>query len=364
MKKIRKSRLFIVGIFIYILFQVVLVLMSKSTETLALEAEELKVKISTEGIFIRDEYLVKSNQNGIVETIHDEGEKVKKSQDIAYIYKDNKIDKINSQIENLSKEIKDLKLQLDNNSSKLNKEVLENQMKTKKEQKKILEGEKEKIVSYLKTDISGIISYKFDENEEKYNLQRLDKINKEDIENEVNDYKNVVKTSESIKEGDTVARIVNNCATYVAISVNKDETSYFNIGNNVKMILNGEEIDAKVHEIHEKESDNIIIFKITNQNMGIYDTRVEEFDIIYKQIEGLKIPKSSIKVVDDNQGVYVVNQENKKTDFVKLDGVVYEDKDYVYLDCYKNDVQGIDSIKLYDEIILKPNSISKNIKIK
>ena len=42
--------------------------------------------------------------------------------------------------------------------------------------------------------------------------------------------------------------------------------------------------------------DNIVvIFKISNQNIEIYDTRVEEFDIIYKQIEGLKIPKESIK---------------------------------------------------------------------
>ena len=40
------------------------------------------------------------------------------------------------------------------------------------------------------------------------------------------------------------------------------------------------------------------------QNILNKGTEDKEFDIIYKQIEGLKIPKSSIKVVDEKEGVY------------------------------------------------------------
>ena len=112
MKKIKRSKILILGVFIYIIFQIGLVFISKNTETLALESEELKAKITTKGIFIREEYLIKSNEKGTVETIYDEGEKVKKSQEIAYIYKDNKINKINSEIQILNKEIKGFKARI------------------------------------------------------------------------------------------------------------------------------------------------------------------------------------------------------------------------------------------------------------
>ena len=65
-------------------------------------------------------------------------------------------------------------------------------------------------------------------------------------------------------------------------------------------------------KIYTNEGNNVIIFKISNQNVEIYDTRVEEFDIIYKQIDGLKIPKQSIDEINNQKGVYVLNQETKK----------------------------------------------------
>ena len=98
--------------------------------------------------------------------------------------------------------------------------------------------------------------------------------------------------------------------------------------------------------------------------MDIYDTRVKEFDIIYKQIEGLKIPKSSIKVVDEKEGVYVINEENKVTNFIELKGINFEDENYKYINYYNNKVDGIETVDLYDKIILKPNIININMKIK
>ena len=364
MKKIKRSKILILGVFIYIIFQIGLVFISKNTETLALESEELKAKITTKGIFIREEYLIKSNEKGTVETIYNEGKKVKKSQEIAHIYKDNKINKINSEIQILNKEIKDLKLELEKNSNKLSKELAKNQLKTKQQQKKILETQKEKKTSYLKTDISGIILYTFDGNEEKYNLESLDKITKEDIEKTTNEYKDMAKDNNIVKEGDPVAKVVNNYVTYLAICVSKKESKHFDIGNDIKINFNDEEIDGKVYKKYQNESDIVIIFKITNQNVEIYDTRVEEFDIIYKQIEGLKIPKNSIKTVNGKKGVYVVNKQTQDIDFVELKGIEYENDEFVFIDYYSNSIDGTKTVSLCDEIILKPNNINKNIKMK
>lgn len=364
MKKIKRSRILILGVFVYIVFQVGSLFISKSTETLALESEELNAKIKTKGLFIREEHIVKSTEKGVLDTIYKEGEKVKKAEDVAYVYKDDKIEKINSQIKNLNEEIKKSRAELEKKSNELSKDLVKNQIKTKNEQKKILEVEKEKITSCLKTDISGIISYKFDGNEEKYNLENLDKITKDDIENTSNNYEDMTKENNNIKDEEPIAKIINNYESYLAICVDKEQAKNFKLGNNIKISSNNLQLDAKVYKIYKSESNIVIIFKITNQNIGIYDTRVEEFDIIYKQMEGLKIPKSSIKKVGNKKGVYSVNEQTQDIEFIELKGIGYENDEFVFIDYYTNNIQGIETVSLYDEIILKPNNINKNIKIK
>ncbi|MGL5311935.1 MAG: HlyD family efflux transporter periplasmic adaptor subunit, partial [Peptostreptococcaceae bacterium] len=64
------------------------------------------------------------------------------------------------------------------------------------------------------------------------------------------------------------------------------------------------------------------------------------------------------------EGVYVINQENNKAEFVELKGIKYENEDFVVIDYYQNDIDGIKTVNLYDEIILKPNNINKNVKVR
>ena len=78
----------------------------------------------------------------------------------------------------------------------------------------------------------------------------------------------------------------------------------------------------------------------------------------------MKVPKQSIEEVNNQKGVYVLNQETKKVDFIELKTIQYENDEFIFIDYYKNQKEGIKTIDIYDEIILKPNSISKNIKIK
>lgn len=409
MRKIKYSRVVTLIICIYIIVQLVINIFGKSINTIVLENEKIEASISTRGLLIREEYVVYSNANGKAEILVPDGDKIKKSQEVATIYSNNIDSDIGGNIEVLNTEIDNIKSGENNISkediSKLNKEIDEissriqdniikknykdidkdkilinktieernrllnnnidsKKLETKKNQKEILTNKLKKNTSTLTSNISAIVSYKFDGNEEKYNLDSLSQITKKDIYNTDNKYKEVNPNGEEVKVNQPLLRLVNNSDTYIAVCVDKNNSELFELNQNIKLKYNDEKIEAKVDKIYEEDGNIIVVFKISSQNIGIYDTRVEEFDIIYKQIEGLKIPKSSIEVVDDNPGVYVVNQENKKTNFVKLDGIVYEDENYVYLDCYKNDIQGINSIKLYDEIILKPNSISKNIKIK
>lgn len=363
-KKKIYSRMLILGIFTYIIFQISTVFASRNIETISIKPENLSLKIKTKGLVIKDEQLIFANSSGVVKNLHKEGEKVKKAEKISNIYTKENIDIKNEEIKKLSKDISDLRVSIKNNKNSMKNSIMTNQMQTKINQREILEKEINSSTSYVKSNISGIISYKRDEYEDKYNLDSISNLTKEDIENTNNNIASINYDNKKVKEGEAIAKIVNNNNFYIAVCIEDEKLEYLNVGKGIKIGFNGEEINAKIDEIYQNNKENIVIFKITGQNVGIYDTRVKEFDIIYKQIEGLKIPKESIEIVKNKKGVYVLNEQTGDFNFKELKGIVYEDDGYVFIDNYYNETRGNKTVTLYDKIILKPNIINKNMKLK
>ena len=408
LRKIKYSNVCIIGIFIYIIFQVFTSILSKNIQTIVLENEKTDMKINRKCLIIRDEHLLKSNSDGTLDLLVSEGDRVVKSQKVASVYGDVEED-IDEKISNLEDEIEKLKSgeiniskdeishynekiqeafinvqedllnkdytnikeykdslddYLDEKNKLLNNGIDSIKLSTKEEQKRVLENKRKNGVSTYFSSISGIVCYKYDENEEVYNSSNINEITKEDILNAENNYTKSISNKSNVKDGNTILRLVNNANTYVATYISKEELDKLEVNQSIKLSNENIELDGIVHNIFDDGDDFIAIFKINNQNMDIYDTRVEEFDIIYKQIEGLKIPKSSIKVVDEKEGVYVINEENKVTNFIELKGINFEDENYKYINYYNNKVDGIETVDLYDKIILKPNIININMKIK
>lgn len=360
-KNIKYSNLLILIIFIYILFGFIIDLIGRYTDTLVIENEKLELKVTTKGLIIRDEYLVKSNQSGTISTIAKNGEKIKKGDTVGLIY--NNIKNLNenkSTISKLNKEIEKLKIDKENSESNLSKELIDVKIKTKIEQRKKLTDENNKNLNSINSPTSGIVSYNYDGYEDIFTIENIENISAKDIENIGNNYKNINVQDEYIKESDIIARIIESNYSYIAISIEED---IFEENQNVEMVLDKNNIQGCVEKIYKNDGSNIIIFKISNQNVEIYDTRAAEFDIIYKQIEGLKIPKQAVEKLNDKKGVYVLNQETKKVEFIELKSILYEDDDFIFIDYYKNQKEGIKTVDIYDEIIAKPNIINKNIKI-
>lgn len=108
MKKIKYSNLLVLGIFIYIIFNFLSSIIGKNIQTLVLENEKAEMKISRKCLIVRDEYLLKSNVDGKLNLLVEEGEKVTKSQEVANIYGD--VDyNIDEKISNLNEEIEKIK---------------------------------------------------------------------------------------------------------------------------------------------------------------------------------------------------------------------------------------------------------------
>lgn len=360
-RKIKYSRLFIIIIFAYILLQITINIIGNNIETLVIESETIELKVRAKGLVIRDEYLIKSNQSGNIKNMAKDGEKLKKGDTLAAIYNNSKsLEENKNKIIQLNKEIEDLEAEYSNSKSNLSKELIDIKIKTKKEQRAVLNYENNKNVNYLSMPTSGVVSTKYDGYEDIYTLDKLENLTAKDIEDVENNYKKLDIENTFIKESEVIARVIQSDYSYIAILTEND---IFEDNQKVEIVFDSDNVQGNVEEIYRNGDNNVVIFKISNQNVEIYDTRVKEFDIIYKQIDGLKVPKQSIEEVNNQKGVYVLNQETRKVDFVELKTIQYEDDEVIFIDYYNNQKEGIKTIDRHDEIILKPNSINKNIKI-
>ncbi|MDB0438316.1 hypothetical protein C4R89_02015 [Clostridioides difficile] len=162
----------------------------------------------------------------------------------------------------------------------------------------------------------------------------------------------------------TLEKDFNDQSSSLSIYIDKEDSKNFEKNQNVVIEYNKQKIDAKVYKIYKNNNKIMVKLKISNQIIGNQDTSVEEFDIIYNQMECLKIPKTSIKTKDNKRGVYVIDEQSQSVKFVILEGITYENESSVFVDYYKNDINGVKSVNLYDKIILRPNRINTNIRIK
>lgn len=405
-RKIKHSKVFLIGIFAYIIINGITVFIGKNIDTLVVSNEKIEEYITTKGLLIRDEYIINSTMTGNIEAYFKEGDKVKNLDKVAYVYNDNideenfkelenleeeviqieegqssiikaDVDKVNKKIEKnkdniqtkliqgklgISKEVVELEEHIKDKNKLLKSDLNSKPIINKKEEINKLNNKIEKNSDILQTNRSGIISYKFDGNESKYNIGNISELTIDDIEYTENEYIDILNEG-VIKHGQPIARIINNIKQYLAIVVEENEIMNFKENNSVIIRDKNNQINAKVHNIYTKNDKNVVVFEISEQNIEINDTRVAEFDIIYKSIEGIKIPKSSIVKKDNVEGVYIVS-ETGSAKFIEIKGTSYENEEFIVIDYYKNEIEGVKTIDIYDEIILEPKKVKNGFAVK
>lgn len=405
-RKIKYSKVFLIGIFAYIIINGITVFIGKNIDTLVVSNEKIEEYITTKGLLIRDEYIINSTMTGNIEAYFKEGDKVKNLDKVAYVYNNNideanfkeleslekeviqieegqssiikaDVDKVNKKIEKnkdniqtkliqgklgISKEVVELEEHIKDKNKLLKSDLNSKPIINKKEEINKLNNKIEKNSDILQTNKSGIISYKFDGNESKYNIDNISELNIDDIEYTENEYIDILNEG-VIKHGQPIARIINNIKQYLAIVVEENEIMNFKENNSVIIRDKNNQINAKVHNIYTKNDKNVVVFEISEQNIEINDTRVAEFDIIYKSIEGIKIPKSSIVKKDNVEGVYIVS-ETGSAKFIEIKGTSYENEEFIVIDYYKNEIEGVKTIDIYDEIILEPKKVKNGFAVK
>ncbi|MGM9536055.1 MAG: HlyD family efflux transporter periplasmic adaptor subunit [Intestinibacter sp.] len=346
--KIKYTNLFILIVIVYILAQIIIWAIGYFTKIQVLEIEHISLDIKETGLVVMEEYLIKSNEEGTVSYNVSSGEKIQKDKSILTVNQSNRNDEIPNQIKSLQDDIK--KLEQEKNSA--NSNIILN----KKEQLKILEGKRNNYFVDYKSPISGIVSFKYDDNFEK--LDQAEDIDENILDSIENNFIDIKPETHKVNSSEMLLRIINPNEVYIYIFTDK---AVLENNQDVSIVVEKHEVSGKVYKVYKKHGKNVAIIKIMEQNMPIYDTRIKEFDIIYKKIEGFKIPIESIVEQNNNIGVYVINEETKMPEFVSLNKNFYKDEKYLYVDY--NKIKDEKNLNLYDRILLYPNFINKNIKV-
>lgn len=121
-------------------------------------------------------------------------------------------------------------------------------------------------------------------------------------------------------------------------------------GQKVRLSLNSQENEyhtVTVDSIIPKDDMVLVILKSTTMNKQAASSRIVDGEILFSQYRGIKIPKSAIRIVDGEMGVYV--KFSKLVIFKKVNPV-YQDDNYVILPLK---IEEGNEVELYDDIIVK-----------
>lgn len=393
--------LMIIGIIIYTLYRII-DLIIVPTDICIVNNGVIAQEESAIGYVIRDEKIAKGNnhKNGIYQ-IKAEGEKVAKGDEVFRYYSSNEeslnknINELNDKIQEammgqtnlFSADVKAIENQIENEINGLKyknniQEIAENKKDidtyiTKKakiagelsqagsyingliQERDRYQSELKANSEYVKSSMSGVVSYRVDNLEEVLTPNNFTTLNKEMLE------KLNLKTGQIVATNGEMGKIINNYECYIATVLESEEAKEAQIGKKVVLRLSSQdEVDASIEYLKVQDDNSVlIVFKINNSVEKLINYRKISFDIIWWRYEGLKVPKSAIisdkglkYIVRNRAGYYnkILVKILKETDnYCIVDN--YDYKELKSLGYSGEDVYNVRKISIYDEIIINPS---------
>lgn len=384
----------LIFVMVFILFQVYTVLYNPlSTDTaIFYQAND---GISTSGLIIRDEVIVKSNLTGVKSYAVSEGGRVAKNGVIATVYGNEavadthlKIDELNKQIDTLTSvetyndlnaaDLTLIKTKISNTLisilSKAQTGNLSdysdsyNDLLMLMNRKQIVTGEVvnfdsligdltmerdsltssiEKASGTIKSNCSGYFISSVDGYEGLISTDKLDELTCDTL--------NSITPSEN-QSKDIVGKVVQDYEWYIAAQVPLNDSMDFTEGSTVTLetqLKSTPELPVTVKYINKSGSSDkaVMVFSCKSMNEELAQTRNLPITIVKHAYSGLRINSSAIRVVDGQKGVYVL--ESSQAKFVKVN-ILYSAQNYSICELNTEDTG---SLRLYDEIIVKGKNL-------
>jgi len=200
--------------------------------------------------------------------------------------------------------------------------------------------------SYIYSETDGFFSSQSDGYESTINPEILLNMSVSQIEKIISEYK-------CVNQG---CKTITSFEWYLAAVVDGDSAKRFTVGNSVTVDIDHcseKQIPMTVHDIISDSSSDksVVILQCNYLNSNVTQLRVEDAMLSFRNYDGVKINRSSLRIEEGETGVYV--KYGSKVLFKRVN-IIYETEDYVLSDYILSaDDEKSDYLCLYDEIIVE-----------
>lgn len=201
----------------------------------------------------------------------------------------------------------------------------------------------------VKAPLSGVVVYKTDGLENKYDLSKLDTLPQDALDQLINDYDQVHEENFGIK-------IVDNYTSYLIIKDDKVNDKYEKENYTYPIELLDKNITINGLLIKKLSTDqyNYCIFKISNNIEDITELRKADVKVVWKQLEGFVVSNNSIKTINNINYVTILSLD-KYIDIpvkiiLKLENESLVDN-YTKDEKTKLNIDSTDALQIYDRVV-------------
>lgn len=201
-------------------------------------------------------------------------------------------------------------------------------------------------VSKVTADVSGYFISQVDGLEDILNIEEIDELDD-----------TVFEKIAAAKPTGGFGKIVSDYNWYIVAQMENDD--YLNLAKDTKLtfktaIEGCEELSASVYKVNPSKDKNaaVVIFACSTMNGAIASTRSAPMTIVTDSYEGIRISNKSVRVVDGQTGVYIVQGSVVKFRPIEI---VYATDTFTL--CKQKDASDSNAIRLYDEVIEKGKNL-------
>lgn len=407
-----KKRIFnyiiFMGIFSYITYNLVISIMNTGIHTYTAKKGQLVETISEKGVIVRDEQVFYSNGQGVPKYLFKEGERISSNSNVCEIQTGSSDHNLKEESETMQRRISIIETGTVYSAQMATQEKMDRLISVKKheiknsfmsdstiaiqrlkteilyalDQKSILYGSlsgssgKEDVsakisnieskmntgTKFIKNTFPGVLSLYADGYEEKLKPDQIGKMDSQTLSEIQN--KNLITKGSSINEGAPAFNIVNNHYWYVLFVLEPSQAKLFEKGKWMSIKKDNETISGMIKDIYKDSHGKYIMSFKTNSNTPMsYEKRVYNMDLVLKNLSGIKIPKEAVISKNGKKGAYVISETGVAV-FKELKCVLGENSEYVILDDKSIMMDKVDTVTLYDEVILNPQKVKEGKKIK
>lgn len=348
---------------------------------------------STTGYFIREENIIEIAEGDTVEYNYSEGDKVAKGASLVTEYKDEDTLTISRELKNIRDNIEQLQtLRLmsatSTNSSQLNQKIIAQMNAISNE----AEGATLKQISSLTSELrqlalkSSSLEGGTDDidaeisalESQAASLEGRLEGNTSEITSpyagyfceSVDGYEGVLtpdivddltlsSLNELIGQKDTAAadkgKIISGYTWYFAAQVSDTDAEHLTLGTEVELRFAqvSQDVQATILSIRDDadSGDTLVVFQSQDMNEDLISMRKQVATVIVASYSGLKVPKTAVRMQDDEMGVYVLSNDVAR--YKKIEPL-FEQEDFYIVE---QNVTGNDSLVVNDDIIVRAKDL-------